>query len=282
MIFGGLPIVFDGADYQGEHAVRFAQCGIDGEGLLCSGLRQRRHFNHALDTECTQAVIEDGQSSVGGSVAWIVGESLLERFFRFRETLGVVTLIPVESFQIILEGLDVPGAGLRAGEFYLQGVRDRLRYFILDSENIVHLAVVAFGPEMGFVGDSDELGGDANAISGAAHAAFENGAHFEPVANAAQVALLSAKGKSGRTRDYSKLWNLGEGVQNLFGQAIAEVFIFLVAAQIGEGENGNGCGHFLLADVLVAGEAGRAAATPDEEPADDSASTRACFTSIMD
>ena len=45
---------------------------------------------------------------------------------------------------------------------------------ILNREDVRHFAVVALGPEMVSVGGLDQLRGDADAVTGAAHAAFQH------------------------------------------------------------------------------------------------------------
>jgi hypothetical protein len=64
-----------------------------------------------------------------------------------------------------------------------------------------HLAVIAIRPEMRAVGGVDELHRQTNAVSGAAHAALQDGCYAQRVGYPADVFLFAAKRKSRRTRN---------------------------------------------------------------------------------
>src|SRR6185369_4498512 len=69
------------------------------------------------------------------------------------------------AFRAFLRG-GLDAAGKRAD--------DRSGHFVLDREDILELAVVAFGPDMPVGMRVDELHGDTDAIADLAHAAFED------------------------------------------------------------------------------------------------------------
>ena len=149
----------------------------------------------------------------------------------------------------------------RRGELNLQGIRNRLRDIILDGENVSHLAVIPFRPEMRLIGYLNELSGDPNAIARSPDAAFENRSYSEPLTDGAQILFLAAKGKCRCASDHPQLRNLGKSVDNLFGQAVAEVLVFLVGAQVHEGEHSNRRGLFSGHADAVRGEAASARAS---------------------
>jgi len=54
------------------------------------------------------------------------------------------------------------------------------------------------------------------------------------------VLLLAPEGEGGRTGGHFEAGNLGPVVDDLFGQAVAEVILLLIGAHIGEGQDGDG------------------------------------------
>src|SRR5579863_246486 len=86
----------------------------------------------------------------------------------------------------------------------------------------------------------DELRRNADAVSGAPHAAFKDRADAERFGDLADVLLLAFESEGGRARNYFQSRNLGEQVQDFFGQSVAEVFVLLVRAHVGKGQDGDG------------------------------------------
>src|SRR5258708_4546403 len=240
-----LPIVFNRTCKQPQYTVGLTQRLIDCQRLFRGGLRQGSHLDHSLDAEGAKAVIEYRQTGVRGCITWIVPKRTLERLFRFCQTLRRVALIPIQSFEVTLESLDVCGAVSRSSQLHLQGVGNRAGDIVLDGKNIRHLAVITFRPQMRFIGYLDKLRRDPNAIARSAHASLKNGSYSEPFTDCTQILFFATKGKRRSASDHSQLRHFRQGVYNLFGQAIAEVFVFLVRAQVQEGENSNRRGLFL-------------------------------------
>jgi hypothetical protein len=122
----------------------------------------------------------------------------------------------------------------------VQSLRDSRGDFVLHSEDVGELAVVALGPKMISVGRVDQLSGHPDAVAGAADAAFENRADSERVCDGGDVLFLSAEGeRGGAGRDF-QIRDVGQQVQNFLGQSVAEVFVVLGGAHVGEGEYGDG------------------------------------------
>src|SRR5437870_3416092 len=102
---------------------------------------------------------------------------------------------------------------------------------------------------------ADQLGGDADATSGPSHAAFQNRAHSQYFGNLADVLVLSLERERRGTRDNLEAGYLGQQIQDLLRQPLAEVFVVGIAADVGKRQNGNG-GLFLLglrSDSLLQG-----------------------------
>ena len=81
----------------------------------------------------------------------------------------------------------------------------------------------------------DQLGCDAHAVAGLADAALQNGFHAEFLADGAHVFIRAFKSKGGRPRGYFQGGFPGQCVEQLLGDAVAEILIFGVRAHIDEG-----------------------------------------------
>src|SRR5205807_3863925 len=77
---------------------------------------------------------------------------------------------------------------LPSGELRVQRIRDLLRHGRLDSEPVRQVAVVQLGPELAVGASIDQLRLDAHAISGALHAALDDGSDTQRRADLAQIA----------------------------------------------------------------------------------------------
>ena len=127
----------------------------------------------------------------------------------------------------------------RRGKLHLQRAGDRLCDLILHRKYVRHLAIVAFGPEMISVRRIDELSRDAYAAARSAHATLKDRTHIERFGDLSDVLLLSPKSKRGRASSDLQARNVRQGVDNLFGKTVAEVFVLLVRTHVGEGKHGN-------------------------------------------
>ena len=98
----------------------------------------------------------------------------------------------VTPFQAKRVGLRI-GGGLahqrRAGARQLdaQAFRGASRNLVLHREHVVQVAVVALGPQFEAVGHVGEVGGDANAVAGLAHAAFHDVLHVQALADLGEL-----------------------------------------------------------------------------------------------
>ena len=142
--------------------------------------------------------------------------------------MEAATEIEAVRFQVAGVALHERLAGI--GQAHFESADDGLRDFVLDGEDVVELAVVAFGPDLRGAADLDELRGDADAVPGFAHAAFQDVVHGERLTDAANVLLPAFEGEGGAARRHPQARHAAESVQDLFGESIAEVLVVLVPA----------------------------------------------------
>ena len=101
------------------------------------------------------------------------------------------------------------------------------------------LPIVALGPAVGASRGIDELGGDADAIASAANAAFEHVADAELATDLSDVGGLALVLEARIAGDDEQLGEARELGDDVFGDAVAEVFLAWVAAHVGEGKDGD-------------------------------------------
>src|SRR4029077_20498180 len=86
----------------------------------------------------------------------------------------------------------------------------------------------------------DQLCRHANVSANAAHTSFQDSRRPERFADLADVLVPAAKGEGRRARGDPEAWHVGERIEDLFGQAVAEVLVLLVRAQVEKGQDGDG------------------------------------------
>src|SRR5271155_2978586 len=141
------------------------------------------------------------------------------------------------SPQVEIESFQIRGGPVQqrlAAQLEFQSFDDGLRNFILNREHVGYLAVVALRPEVVPVRRLYQLGGHAEATAEFAHATFQDIFHVQPLRDAADVLSLSNERQRRGARRHQQTRHLDQCIENVLGQAVAEVFIFLVAAEIGE------------------------------------------------
>ena len=108
---------------------------------------------------------------------------------------------------------------------------------ILDSKDITQLAVVALGPEMIALLRIDELDSNANLVTKATNAPFDNGSHSQlrPDLRDRETALLDDL-RRGATDD-PQVREAREHIGQLLAHAVGEVLLVTVSAQVVEGQD---------------------------------------------
>ena len=114
--------------------------------------------------------------------------------------------------------------------------------------------VVGLRPEMEAVRRLHELRRDAHVVARLAHAPLEQRRHVELLADDAQVLVLALELERRRAARDPQLRDLGQGVEQLLGEAVGEVLLVLAGAHVHEGQHGD------------RGDAPVAAATPRTGP----------------
>ena len=83
----------------------------------------------------------------------------------------------------------------------------------------------------------DELRRDAEAVVGTLYTAFEHVADLELASELGGVHRLALVAKAGVAREHAQVACPRQLSQDVFGQAVAKIFLFRIAAQIIEGED---------------------------------------------
>src|SRR6266852_9869076 len=84
-----------------------------------------------------------------------------------------------------------------------------------------------------------QLGGYPHVVTGLAHAALQDVRHSQLAAYVLHLRRLALVGEGRRARNDKEVREPGESSNKVVGHAITEIFLALVAAHVGEGQNGN-------------------------------------------
>ena len=149
------------------------------------------------------------------------------------------------SPQIEVVSLGIFGGLLPDGFFFLRRQRDAQRLrdaagnFVLDGEDVFQLPVVALCPYGMPCGTLHQLRRDAQAVPRPANGALENERGAQLLPDLRRNGLLVTERQHLRTRENLKLRDFGKLGDDVFGHAIAEVFVFFPAALIFEIKHGH-------------------------------------------
>ncbi len=140
------------------------------------------------------------------------------------------------------------------GEPHAERRSDARRDLLLHREDLALRQVVASRPEVAGIGGADELHGDAEPLARAPHAAFEDGVDAQLLAQAADGVVLPREAEARAARRDAQARQRAERVQQLLGDALAEVLLLRVAGEVEERKHrerralhGNGEQRALLA-----------------------------------
>src|SRR5215475_7834355 len=87
------------------------------------------------------------------------------------------------------------------GQLHLHLSRQNEGDFILDGENVVDRAVIAFGPDVRAAIGIDKLGRYANALTALANAALQSVSHTKLLCRLADIDCMPLVDEAGITRD---------------------------------------------------------------------------------
>ena len=236
--------------------VRFGQVPAQSHGPAGSLARAfDPHLIAAEDGVVHRAGV--GAGGVGQGEAGVQGHRVFEHLQSELDVLAGLAPRVAFAAQVEVVGLQVfrglVGQGLQflRGKRHAQGLGDLAGHFVLYFENVLHLAVEALRPERKIGARVHELGADAQAGAGAAQGAGEDIRRAELLADLRRSHRLVAEGQNRGTRKGVQSADLGELGDDVLGDAVAQVFVFLGATLIFEIEHGD---RFLLGCYLAAGD----------------------------
>ena len=116
-----------------------------------------------------------------------------------------------------------------------QGSGDGGDQLVLNGEDVVERPVVALGPNVVAGRGIDELGGDAHPPAHLPHAALQEIADIQPAPEFEGVQGLVAEGERGVARQHAQVAKAREGGEEVLGDAVAEVGLIDVTAQVVKG-----------------------------------------------
>ena len=194
----------------------------------------------------------------------IHGHRALEHLAGIVEALPTTLAEELATSQVEIVGLDVVCRVLRQRRALLrlqdttQGLHHIRRDLVLDIEHVLHLAVVALGPQVIAAGHLDQLRRDPQPVSRPLNAALENGPCSKLPADRSHVAGLALVGERGCARHDVEPLHVRQFVGDLLADPIAQVLVLGVGAEVGEREN-----H----DVRGSGRRGRDRCSSTRSPA---------------
>ena len=133
---------------------------------------------------------------------------------------------------------------------------DRSDDLVLDGKSVIELGIVVVGPPVRSGCGVDQLGADADAFAGAANAALQHVAHSELAPDLSDIRRLALVLEAGITRDDEQLAEPRELRDDVLDDAVGQVLLLGIGAQIGEREDGDG-------GFVRKGEVGRRRARTD-------------------
>ena len=125
----------------------------------------------------------------------------------------------------------------RLAECNLQRGYNLLRDVVLNLENVREFAVVALGPEVPAARGFDELGGNANPVTGLTNTAFEGELNAEFAAYVWDTECLVLVDECRIARDDEQSGDLAEVSDDILRDAVTEVLLFGIAAHVVKGKD---------------------------------------------
>ena len=127
-----------------------------------------------------------------------------------------------------------------------QCVPDGCGNLVLNGKHVHQVAIVAFRPQVVAVLGLDQLGGDANAVAGLAHRAFQHVADAQFPCNLRHVQVLSLELERRGSRRHAQARVPGDHVEQFLGNTVREKFLVRVVGHVHERQYGDGRAGGLL------------------------------------
>ena len=155
-------------------------------------------------------------------------------------------LVPeIATLQIEIVGFRVVRGPLEEGgllvpqELDPEPVDDGQCDLVLDGEDVLESPIEFLRPEMVAGGDVEELGRDAELVLDLADTALEHRGHAQAAPDLTDVHGLELDRKGRALGRHLEVADLGQGGDNLLGQALAEIFLVFLGAEVCEGQDGD-------------------------------------------
>ncbi len=208
------------------------------------------HFHRPLKRVESNDRIHIRQPCIGKSVRRIFGYRLLEVLRCAQQTffaplIPVVTALQIQVVRFFIVRIAADQCFVfGCDQMALHLFDNRARDFILNLEDIMQIAIVFFRPQMITVRNIDQVGDDANPVPRFSYASFQYRGNVQLLADSADVRMLIFKLKRGGPGGDAQARNLCERADQLFGNAIAKIFLITLRRHVGKRKNGD-CRRFL-------------------------------------
>ena len=116
---------------------------------------------------------------------------------------------------------------------------NRAHHLVLEGKDILKVSVVVLGPEVRTRIGFDQLGRYSDAVAGAPHAALQNIAHTQFATNPAYIDRLALVLEAGVAGDDEELREPRQFGDDVFDDAVDQIFLLRVRAHIVERQHGN-------------------------------------------
>jgi hypothetical protein len=110
-----------------------------------------------------------------------------------------------------------------------------LRNFVLNTEDVLEVTIIALGPNMAVGISVNELCRYSDALTRSAQAALKHVTDAKIFAYLRQIRIFFLAGKGSVAGNDEEARYLGEVGDDVLGNAIAKILLFWIAAHIGEG-----------------------------------------------
>ncbi len=235
----------EGVDALG--AMRRRQLRVERQGarhrIERLGLRLRRR-HPAIDVQDRVAI---GEATVGRSVAVVEGNRTFEAGDCRANHRGRTLVPQVPALEVEVVGERVSGGPRHraaAAQRRRHGGDDRLHHVVLHLEDVGELAIVAIGPDVVPALDGGQVHGEPQLRPGAPHAALEDCIDAELAPDLPDVEVAAAIAERRGARGDAQPGQPGERVDQVLGQAVAEVLVLDAgAAEIREGQHRHRARH---------------------------------------
>src|SRR5438034_259606 len=187
-------------------------------------VRHQRPRMRIVGIDLGGALAKPDDRLAAAGVADVSGDAVLARHQVQLVSLRVGRAAPFDRFLLFGE------------ELQLERGHDRLRNLVLQREDVIEVAVVALGPDVPAGRAVDQLRRDPYPATGLARAALQNVVDLELARDLRNVDVLALEHERRVARGDPQRGHLGEIRDDVLGDAVREVFLFRIAAHVGERE----------------------------------------------